>query len=93
MPYLIQNMRDLHIRVKGLEKKNDDRDKKDEKQKEEDTTVNPFMGIGATLNQPQLTVGSGFGNQNYNTTGQFNNMGGGINSGFMGNSGGFYWNV
>jgi hypothetical protein len=82
MPFLIQSSKDMYMRIIGVEKKNEGREKAEDKQKEEDTKSNTFMPMNMMGLPHQLT----YNNQNDNN---FNTMpSGGGPSGFSGFGGG-----
>lgn len=81
MPYFIQSSKDMYMRIMGVEKKNEEREKQEDKQKEEDTKVNSFMPMNLSgmpyalpTSQPQV----------HNTFSTVPNYGGGNAGGFSG---------
>jgi len=83
MPFLIQSSKDMYMRIIGVEKKNEGREKAEDKQKEEETKSNTFMPMNMMGLPHQLTYNNGPQNTNFNTM-----PSGGGPTGFSGFGGG-----
>lgn len=75
MPFFIQSSKDMYMRIMGVERKNEEREKQEDKQKEEETKSNTFMPMNMMGLPNALTYG-GPQNTSQNTFSTTSNIGG-----------------